>query len=64
VVTLLVALGVTYRADLKAGPGVGAFAVIAVLALLGFAVWVLILLARVGDAGPNRFGDSAPTTPG
>jgi uncharacterized membrane protein YhaH (DUF805 family) len=64
VVILLAALGVTYRADLKAGPGVGAFAVIAVLATLGFAVWVLILLARVGDAGPNRFGDSAPTTPG
>jgi uncharacterized membrane protein YhaH (DUF805 family) len=32
--------------------------------MLGFAVWVLILLCREGDAGPNRFGDSAPTTPG
>jgi uncharacterized membrane protein YhaH (DUF805 family) len=64
VVILLAALGVTYRADLKAGPAVGAFAVIAVLATLAFAVWVLMLLARVGDAGPNRFGDSAPTTPG
>jgi len=64
VVIPLAALGVTYRADLKAGPAVGVFAVIAVLAMLGFAVWVLILLCREGDAGPNRFGDSAPTTPG
>ncbi|MGB9330060.1 MAG: DUF805 domain-containing protein [Steroidobacteraceae bacterium] len=63
-VILLVALGVTFRADLKTGPAVGAFAVIAVLAMLGFAVWVLILLCREGDAGLNRFGASAPTTPG
>ena len=63
VVILLVALGVTFRADLRAGPAVGAFAVIGVLAMLGFAVWVLILLCREGDAGPNRFGDSAPTAP-
>jgi uncharacterized membrane protein YhaH (DUF805 family) len=64
VVILLVALGVTYRADLKAGAALAAFAVSGVLATLGFAVWVLILLCREGDAGPNRFGESAPTTPG
>ena len=26
-------------------------------------VWLLILLSRKGDAGPNRYGDPAPTTP-
>jgi uncharacterized membrane protein YhaH (DUF805 family) len=60
----LVALGVTYRADLKASSAAVGFAFVLVLAMLGFAVWVLILLCREGDAGPNRFGDSAPTTPG
>jgi hypothetical protein len=59
----LIAVGVTSRASLKGSPA-GASAVLLSLATLGFAVWVLILLARAGDAGPNRYGDPAPTTPG
>jgi uncharacterized membrane protein YhaH (DUF805 family) len=35
-----------------------------VLAALGLAIWVLILLCRAGDAGANRFGDPAPRAPG
>jgi|HubBroStandDraft_5_1064220.scaffolds.fasta_scaffold154941_2 uncharacterized membrane protein YhaH (DUF805 family) len=34
------------------------------LAALGLAIWVLVLLCRAGDAGTNRYGDPAPTTPG
>jgi uncharacterized membrane protein YhaH (DUF805 family) len=63
VAILLIAVGVASRASLKGSPA-GASAVLLSLATLGFAVWVLILLARVGDAGPNRYGDPAPTTPG
>jgi uncharacterized membrane protein YhaH (DUF805 family) len=59
----LIAVGLASRASLKGSPAAGAFAALLGLAILGFAVWVLILLAREGDAGPNRFGDSAPTTP-
>ena len=33
------------------------------LAFLGLAIWVLILFCREGDAGPNRYGDPAPTIP-
>jgi uncharacterized membrane protein YhaH (DUF805 family) len=34
------------------------------LAFFGLVIWLLILLSRQGDAGPNRYGDPAPTTPG
>jgi hypothetical protein len=34
------------------------------LAVLGLAIWVLVLLCRAGDAGTNRYGDPEPTTPG
>lgn len=33
------------------------------LLFLELAVWLLILLCRTGDAGPNRYGDPAPITP-
>lgn len=52
--------GLTRRGNYVAC-GLGFLVMLAVLAL---AVWVLILLCRTGDAGANRFGDPAPTTPG
>jgi len=42
----------------------GGVGFIVVLAALGLAIWVLILLCRAGDAGANRFGDPAPRAPG
>jgi uncharacterized membrane protein YhaH (DUF805 family) len=39
-------------------------ATILLLAFVILLVRVLILLCRTGDPGPNRYGDSAPTTPG
>ena len=59
----LVALAVANRTGLKAGPAIGAFAIIAVFAMLGFTIWVLVLLCLKGDAGPNRYGDPAPVSP-
>jgi uncharacterized membrane protein YhaH (DUF805 family) len=36
---------------------------LALLALLAFGIWIFSLMVRRGDAGPNRYGDPAPTTP-
>jgi uncharacterized membrane protein YhaH (DUF805 family) len=37
---------------------------ISLLAFFGLVIWLLILYCRKGDAGPNRYGDPVPTTPG
>jgi hypothetical protein len=66
VVLPLAGLAATYPGGL-AGRGnhlAGGVGFIVVLAALGLATWVLILLCRAGDAAANRFGDPAPRAPG
>jgi uncharacterized membrane protein YhaH (DUF805 family) len=66
VVAPLAGLSLAYRGGLAARGNhlAGGLGFLMVLAVLGVAVWVLILLCRAGDAGANRFGEPAPTTPG
>ena len=59
----IAALGLTKAADLR-NLFAAAILIVLLLASLGYAIWLLILLCRQSDAGPNRYGDPAPTTPG
>ena len=47
-----------------AGVAAKVFALLMVSAAAGLVLWVLTVLCRIGDPGPNRYGDPAPTTPG
>jgi uncharacterized membrane protein YhaH (DUF805 family) len=58
----LVALRFATRAGLRLSHA-GALRGVLLLAFFGLSILVIILLARKGDAGPNRYGEPAPTTP-
>jgi uncharacterized membrane protein YhaH (DUF805 family) len=58
---MIVAL--TKPAGWKGNPAAALVFVVLLLAFLGLVIWLIILLCREGDAGPNRYGDPAPTTP-
>jgi hypothetical protein len=59
-----IAMAYPGRAAARGNPLMGGLGFVMLLAVVGLSVWVLILLCRAGDANPNRFGDTAPTTPG
>jgi uncharacterized membrane protein YhaH (DUF805 family) len=54
----------TYMPDPLSSPGLGLFVALYLLAWLVFALWITYLLCKRGDAGPNRYGEPAPLTPG
>jgi uncharacterized membrane protein YhaH (DUF805 family) len=59
----ILVLGLTKPPGLKGNPAAALAVIILVLAMLGLAIWLVVLYCRQGDAGPNRFGDPAPITP-
>jgi uncharacterized membrane protein YhaH (DUF805 family) len=46
-----------------AGVAVKVFALLMVAAAAGLMLWVLSVLCRIGNPGPNRYGNPAPITP-
>jgi uncharacterized membrane protein YhaH (DUF805 family) len=53
-----------YVADPLTSGGLGLFVSFYLLALLVWALWLTYLLCKRGDAGPNRYGEPGPLTPG
>jgi uncharacterized membrane protein YhaH (DUF805 family) len=53
-----------HEEDPMALAGLGLLASFYFLAVLVWALWLTYLLCRRGDAGPNRYGEPAPLTPG
>lgn len=59
----ILVLGWSKPAFARGNLALGVAAVGLLLASLVLTVWLIVLLCRGGDPGPNRYGDPAPTAP-
>jgi uncharacterized membrane protein YhaH (DUF805 family) len=60
----LVIVALTTPAWIKGRIAIAFLLLLGALVAFGLGIRLLVLYCRKGDAGPNRYGDPAPTTPG